>query len=744
MTVNAPSMPARSPVVSTKMSACLKAAVLGLTIAVAAPMVVLTPTNAFAQATQADSLAKSVEDFWHFGKVARYDVAAAKAAEILGAGADPLKVAETFEKVASDRGDSLDDWLIRFQGVEALKGPAADLAKVINEGRFTRRADPKVIEANVARLNGGDRPYRLALVQLRESGELAVPAMLDVLKDPTKQGEHGAVRRAIIDLGRAALNPLAAATMSNDPAQVEVVVGLLGDLGYESAVPYLARLSEVAMTPNVKKVADAAIAKIGGSAGKAGDQFYDLAEKQYYGKTSLVADLRFPTANVWKFDVEKGVIRTPVPHAIFNDVMTLQATELAMALNTSKDALSLWLAGDFKREADLPKDAKDDTRPANNPDAHFFAVTAGAQYCNAALGRALKDRNNAVALSAVKALQEIVGDSNFDAGESSPLIDAMQFGDRRVRFEAAFTLAQALPQKPFAGQELVTPLLAEALSQTGQPSVLVVLPTQEAVNAVVVPLKAQGFIAIGATNAAGALSASAGVPAIDVVILSEELPAVETESLLGLVARSPKLRAAGKLVITASTASQWEARKASDPTISTTTSSDPAQLKDAIGKARDATGALPLDPTLATAYATRAGELIKRLAISRGQVLDLTPSRSTLLGALEDARPEIVKLAGEGLALMNNEDAQKGLLLKATTDGVADDVKISLFKSLAVSAKFFGKKLDAGQIEALDTVVSTGTNPDVKSAAAEARGALDLPSDQARKLILANANQMPK
>jgi hypothetical protein len=286
--------------------------------------------------------------------------------------------------------------------------------------------------------------------------------------------------------------------------------------------------------------------------------------------------------------------------------------------------------------------------------------------------------------------------------------------------------------------------LAEAVSQTGQPSVLVVLPTQEAVNNVVQPLKAAGFIATGATNAAGALAASANVPAIDVVILSEELPQLETESLLGLISRSPKLRAAGKLVITASTASQWEARKASDPTISTTTSSDAKSLQDAVGRARDATGALPLDPTLATEYATRAGELIKRLAISRGQVLDLTPARSTLLGALEDARPEIVKLAGEGLALMNNDDAQKGLLLKATTEGVADDIKVSLFKSLAVNAKFFGKKLDDSQVAALDTVVSGATNADVKNAAAEARGALDLPSDQARKLILANVNRMPK
>ena len=730
---------------------------LSLAAAVAAP-VVLLPQVTFAQdantalgaapsvSPASDPLQASVEDYWHYGKVARYDVAAAKANEILASGAEPLKVLEAFEKVTRDRGDNLDEWLARWQGVDQLKDVTTKLNDVINQGRYTRRAEPGYIEKNVARLNGGDRPYRLAMAQLRESGELAVPAMLAVLNDPNKADLHGAVRRGLVGLGRSALSPLCAATMSDDPAQVELVCTLLGELGYDSAVPYLAAVAANG-SENVKRAAQASIQRINtnGTAtpmtGTPGDLFYDLANKQYYGRTSLVADLRYPQANVWSFDKGKGLVRTPVPPSIFNDVMSMGQAEMAMRMNAKMDALSLWLAGDFKREADLPQGQTDDTRMAGAPDAHFYGVTAGAQYLNAVLTRALNDKNNAVSLSSVKALQEIVGDANFKSG-GSPLIDAMQSPDRRVRFEAAFTLAEALPQQPFQGQELVVPLLAEAISQTGQPSVLVVGPSNEMVNGLVQPLKAEGFIAAGATAAAAALSTASSLPAIDVILISEDLSPVETESLLGLVARSPKLRAAGKLFMVHSAASQWNSRKASDPTISTTTVMDAAGLKDEITKARDATGALPLDPALATMYATRAGELIKNLAISRGQVLDLGPSRSTLLGALEDARPDVAKLAGQGLALMNSDDAQKGLLLRATTEGVPDDVKMSLFKSLATSAKFFGNKLDAGQIAALDGVVTGTGTPDVKSAAAEARGALDLPADQARKLIL-NPTAMP-
>lgn len=714
----------------------LRAAVLGASIVT--PLLLAAPVIHAQQVQEnADPLVKAVEDFWHYGKVARYDLAVAKAGDITAAAGDPIKVLEAFEKVAGDRSDDLNEWVIRWQGVPETKDVAGQIAEIINKGRFERRAKPEFIQSNIDRLAINNRAYSLAMVQLRESGELAVPLMLDVLKDPARQPEHGAIRRAIVDLGRYAVNPLVAATETKDQGQLELVISLLGNLGYDSAVPYLVKIVESGPSDAIKGVATRALEQVRHSGNaSAADLFYELSEKLYYDKSSLTADLRFPTANVWRVDGEKGLIRTTVPPAIFNEIMSMRAAEYALALNTQQDALSLWLAANYKREAELPSGEKDATRAEGQPDAHYYGVTAGTQYLNATLARALGDKNNAVALAAVKSLQEIAGDSNFKAGNTRSIIEAMQYGDRRVRFEAAFTIAQALPQSGFEGQELVVPLLAEAISQTGTPSVLAVLPTQDAVNALVEPLKGQGFSVTGATSAAGALSASASLPAIDVVLISDDLQPAEIETLLGLIAQSPKVRAAGKLFMVKSNATQWESRKATDSTISTTTLTDPSALKDVITQARDASGALPLDPALATTYATRAGEHIKRLAISRGQVLDLTPARSTLLGALEDTRPEIIKLAGEGLALLNNADAQKGMLLKATTEATADDVKVSLFKSVATSAKFWGNQLDAPQIEALDRVVKEAANPDVKSAAAEARGALNLPSDQAKTLIV--------
>src|SRR5262249_3192836 len=148
--------------------------------------------------------------------------------------------------------------------------------------------------------------------------------------------------------------------------------------------------------------------------------------------------------------------------------------------------------------------------------------------------------------------------------------------------------------------------------------------------------------------------------------------------------------------------------------LSTTQAKDVAGIKLAIEDARKRAGALAMAPDLATKYALRAGDLLKKLAVSRGQVLDLTAARTTLLSALQDARPEIVKTVGDVLGLTNFKESQPALLSKATDDKTADDVKISIYHSLANNARFFGNQLDAEQIDQISKIVEGAANLEVR------------------------------
>jgi HEAT repeat protein len=699
-----------------------------------------------------EPLKDSIENFWHYGLIARYDVASAEATRILGQNTDPQLLLAMFEAVADVHHDNLDEWLLRWQGVPAMKDVTTQLITVLNKGHEARRADPKYIEENIKLASENERGYDLAIGRLRDSGELAVQFMIDDLRDPAKEQYHPAIRRALRDLGLSAVNPLLAATEMSDTQTLMSVVNVLGDLGYDVAVPYLLRLKHDPKTPNeVKETVDDALHRLriaDPDSLNAADQFYSLAERFYYDNSAVRAEKRYPIGRVWYWTDDKGLTFKEVPQPIFHDVMCKREAEYSLKLakdkgvsGVSADALSLWLSANYQDEAELPAGQKDPTIPADAPSAHYWGSLSGTVYLNKALSRANKDRNAPVALRIVQSLQDIGGQANLFSGADHPLMDALQFPDRLVRYEAAFALAAALPRDSFIGEERVVPLLAEALSQTGAANVMVVLSNQDQLNATIDGLKTAGYNVVGGTTPEDAVKNAVARPAIDAILTTEDLGPTAIAQLEALAGQTPRLERAVKVILTKTKASPYAVEAISDTTMATTQAkiTDYPALKIAIDDARKRGGLLPLDESTAGKYATRAADLLSKIAINRSPVYDVTVAEPLLLSALDDNRPEIVKFTATVLGLMNSPEIQPALLTKASDDHTPDDLKIALFKAVATNARNFGRNLDDDQIQIIQKTVASAPNIDVRTAAGEARGALDLPADQAKKLIIDQA-----
>ena len=130
----------------------------------------------------------------------------------------PEDVLKAFEAAAPNHhspggapGD-IDTALLRWQNADAkIKPVITDVIGVLNKARFARRQNPDFIAENIKRLTGGDRAFALAMEQLRNSGELAVPQLVDILLNPAPgNGEaRDAARSALIDLGPLAPEPTA-------------------------------------------------------------------------------------------------------------------------------------------------------------------------------------------------------------------------------------------------------------------------------------------------------------------------------------------------------------------------------------------------------------------------------------------------------------------------------------------------------------------------------------------------------
>ncbi len=692
-----------------------------------------------------EGLLRDVRNFWHYGKIARYDLAVLEGQKVLQRADQPVDVLEAFEQVAGERpdlrADVLDEWLLRWQGVEEMNEVSTGIIRVLSAGYLERSGDPAFIEANIQRLSRGRRAYVQAMARLRESGELAVPLMVDYLRDSTKREYHTATRTALRDLGRVALNPLLASLDMKEEEPLIQIIHILGDIGYDASVPYLVHLSRSGPTRAVQTAAVNALERLGAGnpAGlDAARLFHELSERFYYENAAVASDAVNNTSNVWRWEDGKGLLRDLVPAAVFNELMSMKTAEQSLRLDPNRDdTISLWLAANYKREAELVADAAAGVPDTDVP-AHFYGVSAGARYLNPALTRALNDRNSAVALKVVKSLQEISGQSNLFSGqEGQPLIDALRYADRLVRFEAAFALAAALPQQSFQGQEFVVPLLTEAISQTGTPNVLVAAPAAS-LNGLVEGLREQGYGAVGASTAEAAINQAMALPAVDVIVISDDLDGREIDRLFQLSGQTPRLARTSKVVLNKIDALKLAGQAASDPLLNITTETDPAALKPVIEQARERSGSVPLDAQVATQYALRAAELLARVAISRGQVYDLTVAEQPLLHAVaNDSRNDVVQAVGRVLGLIESKNAQLALLAEAADAQTADEVKISLYNSLATNARFFGNQLTSEETRPLQDEVKNSRNQLVRNAAAEAHGALNLPADQAKELILA-------
>lgn len=690
---------------------------------------------------QNQSLREDVEDYWHWGKIARYSLSAAMGKKINDRAETPLEKLRAFEAVAAGKQDSLDQWMLRWESLEAAKGSpemamrdiSNTLMQLLDKGRYERRQDKDYIKENIAHLADNERAYLNHLARLRDSGELAVPYMLDALQDQAQAGVHDAVRRALIDMGRSVLSPLLAATEMKNETTLITVIGVLEQIGYDTSVPYLARIAQdKSRSSTVQAAATNALRAMGASTQNmdVADLFYKLGERFYYNTASLQADSRTPNAWIWSWEGD-SLSAKKIPGSIFGDRMAMREARTALELGSGRgDALSLWLAADNKREVDLG-DGTDDSGP--KLPANYFNVTAGAQYVDAVLSRSLGDKNAAVALKAIKSLEQIVGPGSLSQS-GNPLVDALGYPDRLVRFEAAFALGGAMPAKPFAGQESVVPLLAEAVSQTGTPNVLIAAPTEQQRAKITADLKNYGTA--GGTSGQAAINDSATLPFVDVILVAEDLGAVEIDKLFNAAAQAPRLQRAARLVITRTKASQWAERAINDPLLFTTQAIDSATLSAAIEEARKKVGGLPIDEKLATTYALRATDLLQKLAINHAQVYDLSAAEPTLLASLNDKRPEIAKAVGNVLALLDAKEVQPALLSRANDDKAPEEVRISLYKSMAMSAKFFGNRLSEDEVASLQKVVDGSGSNEVRTAAAEARGALDLPADLAKQLVI--------
>jgi CheY-like chemotaxis protein len=364
----------------------------------------------------------------------------------------------------------------------------------------------------------------------------------------------------------------------------------------------------------------------------------------------------------------------------------------------------------------------------------------GQQHLYNVLDRALRDENTPVAVRACRALEDTANEEFLtlyaETKAGSPLVMALTYPDQRVRFAAAFALAGIRPTEPFTGAGKVIPTLSEALNLEAAKSILLVEPEDDNRNRLQAELKEGGWNVVTARTGNDAISKGRAMPRVDAVILSSKTQHVGHADVVTMM-RSDYHTAMTPILVLSwpddPVKASWLEQKipyikAVDHTL------EAATLLEQVTALKKAAGSLVLEEEAARSTSLEAAEVLKRIALS-SRVYSAKRARQSLLESLVN-RPDALVISVLGaLAEIADDEIACAMADVAIDAQRSKPVRVAALLNLARAARQVGNTLEPPQIAALQAMAAE-KDDDLRDAAGEALGALDLDASEGTKLIL--------
>ena len=708
----------------------------------------LLSTSASAQDSnaKAEQTNKYWADFMHYALIGNFELAKDYAAKLIESDPDPVQVLDLAEN--SRYSDAYRNLSLMQQNTAELRDVAQQIVELVEEGRYQRRKNPKRIEDEIKRLSSTTRGHMLAVSRLKDSGEWAVPQMVEALRDTNRRGELEVIKRALPKLGRNAVNPLVVAMLYCKDINLKLIIAdVLGEIGYHKALPYLQEIVESeSTTADLRSIAEQAIEKItvvnSLPNGVNSALLYERLASDYYNEIdSLMVPANQEIANVWFWDYRKGLYKEEVPREAFDELMTMRYAEHALRRDPSlAGSVAIWISAFFRLEADGFN--QPNYFGKGHADADTYALTAGPEYLHRVLKRALDNSNRPVALKAIKAMRRNAGQSSllYELMGKKPLVDALSFPDREVRFSAALAIGQVLPIEKFDASSLVVKILSEAVQQKGEKYAVVIDPDHIVRNQMMAKLRETytGGV-IGSDSYANIVTKVKELPSIDLFVISNKVAGLDLPSTLELVSKQYRLAYCPTIVIAdsenlPSTKEIVKGYPFVDIQLRGIAAEDMPAIAD---KVLAANNAREFSGELADEYALAATRTLEGLCVTRNKVLPLIDAESALIGAVHDSRAEIQQSAIIALGRLESTNAQRELADMGLNDGTEYDIRLMLLNSLSFSARQFGNLLTTDQVNGLYKISgSFEADPTLRNLACQAYGSLSLPSAKVSALVL--------
>lgn len=684
-----------------------------------------------------------LRDFIHFVRVARFDIAADLGQQLLDSGIDGEDFVDLVENARE--AERFEESVATAMRVPVLQPVAAGLDRLFREGKLARVRNPEEIARNIELLTGGLRGRQIGREGLIAAGEYALPQLLDAYLQNRDTNLRAQVQRVLVDLGRQSIAPLVAALPNVDAARQEALVDVLGLIPYRTSLPFVVDLHQSTSVDAVRQASTRAIGRLGGDPGANVAGLYAMLANSYYAEPGELTS--FPGEDfqlTWNFDPGLGLVMTPVRTEVFHEAMAMRTAETALTIDPAdRETLALWIASNFSRELDTPDGYENPAYPSDRRGATYFGVASGSEIGQLVLRRALDTRDTPLARLAIGTIEQTAGPRSL-WGEAIdaryPLLEALTYSNRRVQYEAALALGKSRPDQTFRGAERVIPLLAGAVRDAAARTAVVLTGSdRESYEADRRVLEAMGFRVLppSETGLSGLEAAISEVPAVDLIVtrlgLDQTLLEIETARDASALSVTPVLAIMGP---DDEEALRRQYRR--DQTVAVRRALNPDQFTATAEELlRVASGGVITEDEAAD-YASRALRVLRDLAVSNNQVLDVSEAGTILIAVLRDAEGLTMIDVAEVLAHVDTPAAQTAVFEKALQAEGFEQVE--MLAILADSGKRFGNHLDSRLMGRLIELAQS-RDESLATQAVAVMGAMEMQNEQLVPLILSSEAQ---
>ena len=690
-------------------------------------------------ASDHDAELELLRDFIHFVKIARFDVAADLGNQLLDAGMDAESFVDLVEQ--SRELQRFEEAVAAGMRVPLLEPIAAQLDSAFRAGKLARARNPQEIARNIELLTQGLRARSMARERLIVAGEYAMPQLLDAYLQQKDLALKAQVQRLLVDMGRHAIIPLTTAIPGLDGTRQEAIAEVLGLIPYRTSLPVLIDIYQSTDNDAVRQACGRAISRLGGNPTSDVADMYALLADSYYAQPAELTS--FPGEEyqlVWDFNPGLGLVMVPVQTPVFHEAMTMRMAERSLALDPSdNETLALWISSNYSRELDTPENYANPVYSSDRRDAEYFGIAVGPDIDQLVLRRGIDTRDTPLVRLAIDALSQTAGSRSLWGQPTDgryPLLESLSYQNRRVQFEAALALGKAQPAESFNGSDRVIPLLASAVKDASSLHAVVLTGRdRESYDQYRASLEKLGFTVLPpAENGLAGLEASiAEVSTIDLIVTSmgydDSLVAIERARGDSKLAVTPVFALMGPDDVLPMTR-QYNR----DQTVAVRRA---AISSDAFGESvstlLEVASGGPISADEAEDYAYRATDVLRNLAISNNQVLNVSDAATILIDVLDQVEGLTMLDIAEIISYMPQQRAQRAVMDKALESEA--DMQMELLTIVADSGKRFGNQLDARQIRRLIELAQAG-NDDLATIAVATMGALEVTNTNLVPLIL--------